>query len=89
MYKTSRAAELARVGENRRERAKPTVDLGGVSFHLKHSRPLPRFNLGLSLHDAYLAQIYLQRELGRFVEACALEPSSYAIYVSILFVAPK
>jgi hypothetical protein len=62
----------------------------GVSIPFKNSRPPPRFNQGVSLHYATLAQLkFVNRELARFVQAGASEPSTCDDYVSILFLVPK
>jgi hypothetical protein len=46
---TSRAAELARAGENWRECANPKVNPRGSLYTAENNRPPPRFNQGVSL----------------------------------------
>ena len=62
----------------------------GVSIPFKNNRPPPRFNQGVSLLDATPAQLeFVERELARFVQAGAWEPSTCSDYVSRLFLVPK
>jgi hypothetical protein len=62
----------------------------GVSIPFQNNRPPPRFNQGVSLLDATPAQLELvNRELARFVQAGAWEPSTCNEYVSRLFLVPQ
>jgi hypothetical protein len=62
----------------------------GVSMPFKNNRPPSRFNQGVSLQDATLVQLeFVDRELARFVQAGAWEPSTCNDYVSRLFLVPK
>jgi hypothetical protein len=86
-----------RVRRSRREREKigasvQTIQLirEGVLIQLKNNRIPPRFNQGVSLVDATPAQLDLvNRELARFEQAGAWEPSTYNDYVSIVFLVQK
>jgi hypothetical protein len=89
-HATSRATELMRVGENRRECANPTLDPGGCRYTVQKQLPTPRFNQGVPLHDATRAQLeFVNRELARFVQAGAWGPSPCCDYVSRFFLVPK
>jgi hypothetical protein len=62
----------------------------GVSLPLKNKRRPPRFNQGVSLLDANLAQLeFVNRELAFFVQAGAWGPSTCNDYVMSLFLVPK
>jgi hypothetical protein len=77
------------LGETRRERANPIAE-PKVSIPFKNNNPPPRFSQGVSLLDATTAQTeFVYRELARFVQAWALEPSNSNDYASRLFLVPK
>jgi hypothetical protein len=62
----------------------------GVSIPFKNNRPPSLLNQGVSLHEATHAQLeFVNRELARFVQVGAWEPSTCGDYVSILFLVPK
>jgi hypothetical protein len=79
IHASSRAAELERVGEHRRERACPTMDSGGVSIPSGTTDPSPQhtqFNQGVSLLDATtLEQLaFIDATLARVVSRLFLDP---------------
>jgi hypothetical protein len=66
------------------------MDPGGGLYTFKKQSPTPTFNQGVSLPYATLAQLeFVDRELARYVQAGAWEPSTCSDCVSRLFLAPK
>jgi hypothetical protein len=61
-----------------------------VSIPFNNNRPPALFNHGVSILDAIHVQLeFVNRELARFVQAGAWEPSICSNYVSKLFLVPK